>query len=234
MILKEIVEELAFQLKQRKVINVCVSPTYTAIILDDQSIGVSHTIIDGEIEGVGEIVGKNAYEVVINNLDSNLQRSLSLAVLNAIGDIGQFTQGDPISLYSGNKLCVFGYSPQLTSHNFSTVVTYDFGSNEYKKIGNNEIRPFSSLSNEVCSTAIIFGSALVNNTIDKILSQVSANHMILTGVSSVDSPITLKTHGFEVIGKVFPIDKYRVFRIICEGGTNRILNKYMLKYFKKI
>jgi Domain of unknown function (DUF364). len=58
LILREVIEELSYQLKQRKIINVCVSPTYTSVMLDDQSMGISHTIIDGEIEGAGEIIGK--------------------------------------------------------------------------------------------------------------------------------------------------------------------------------
>ncbi|MCH4814501.1 MAG: DUF364 domain-containing protein [Saccharolobus sp.] len=234
MILREVIEELSYQLKQRKIINVCVSPTYTSVMLDDQSIGISHTITDGEIEGAGEIIGKNAYDVIINNLDSNLQRSLSLAILNALGDINDFTQGDPINLYSGGKLCVFGFSPQLSYSNFDSVIVYDFISMENKRVGSTEIRPFSSLSHEVCSTALIFASSLVNNTIDRILSQISANHLILTGISSVDAPISLKNHGFEALGKLFPIEKYRVFRTICEGGSSRLLSKYMTRYFKKL
>ncbi|AKA75059.1 hypothetical protein SULI_06635 [Saccharolobus solfataricus] len=234
MILREIIDELSYQLKQRRIINVCVSPAYTSVMLDDQSIGISHTITDGEIEGAGEIIGKNAYDVVINNLDSNLQRSLSLAILNALGSMIDFTQGDPINLYSGGKLCVFGFSPQLSYSNFDSVIVYDFMSTENKKVGNTEIKPYSSLSREVCSTALIFASSIVNNTIDRIISQISANHLILTGISSVDAPITLKNHGFEVLGKLFPVEKYRVFRTICEGGSNKLLSKYIMRYFKKL
>ncbi|TRM75079.1 hypothetical protein DJ531_05710 [Sulfolobus sp. A20-N-F6] len=234
MILREIIEELAYPLKQRKIVNVCVSPIYTAVMLDNQSIGISHTIVDGEISHAGEIVGANAYDIVIENLDSNLQRSVSLAILNSLGEQSSYTQGDPLSLYSGVKLCVFGYTPQVSASNFDTIITYDFASNETRKIGNTEIRPFSTLTKEYCSTAVIFGSTLVNNTIDKIISQVSADHLILTGISSVDAPITLKNYGFEVISKLFSSDKYRVFRIVCEGGNNRALGKYMIRYFRKI
>ncbi|QGA67720.1 Rossmann-like domain-containing protein [Sulfolobus sp. E11-6] len=234
MILREIIDELSYRLKQRRIINVCVGPTYTSVMLDNQYIGISHTITDGEIEDAGEIIGKNAYDVVINNLDSNLQRSLSLAILNALGEMNGFTQGDPINLYSGGKLCVFGFSPQLSYSNFDSVVVYDFLSTENKRVGNTEIRPFSLLSHEVCTTALIFASSLVNNTIDKILTQISANHLIITGISSVDAPITLKNHGFEALGKLFPIEKYRVFRTICEGGSNRLLSKYVARYFKKL
>ncbi|MEM0016801.1 MAG: DUF364 domain-containing protein [Saccharolobus sp.] len=234
MILKDIVEELSFQLKQRKIINVCVSPTYTSVMLDDQSIGISHTLANGEIEVAGEIIGKNAYEVVVENLESDIQRSLSLAIINALGDINRYTQGDPINLYSGGKVCIFGFSPQIPSNRFDSVIIYDFSVNEYKKSGNVEIRPFNSLSHEMCTTLIIFGSALVNNTIDRILNNISATHKILTGISSVDAVYTLKNYGFEIIGKIIPIDKYKVFRIICEGGSSRILNKYVTKYFRKI
>lgn len=227
MILDEIIEELSYDLKQRKIINACVGTSYTAVILDDQSMGISHTIAEGEVEYAGEIIGKNAYEVAVD-IENPLKRSISVAILNSLTS-GRLTNGDPLALYSGNKVCAFGYYPYISAGNFSSVVLYDFSSKPQ-----NNAKPFSQFNGEDCDVAVIFGSALVNNTIDKIIKNIKADHLILTGISSVEAISTLKKYGFEAIGKVVPVDQYRAFRTICEGGSAKQLNKYVTKMYLKI
>jgi len=122
MILDEMLEELSFELKRRKVINLCVGPSYTTAILDDQSMGISITHTDGEVEEAGELQGKSAYEVA-RNLDTPMRRSVSLAVMNALSP-PQLSPGDPLQHFQGGKLCVFGYSPQVSYEGFSEVVAY--------------------------------------------------------------------------------------------------------------
>ncbi|AWR94833.1 Rossmann-like domain-containing protein [Acidianus brierleyi] len=225
MILDEIIEELSYELKQRKIINLCVGIAYTSVILDNQTIGISHTIPDGEVENAGEIIGKNAYEIA-KDIDNPIKRSISLAILNSIGS-KNLEQGDPITLFSGNKLCIFGYQPYINSSNFKQTIAYDFSQDT-------ELTPFSEYNGEICDTAVIFGSALVLGVTEKILKNLKAEHIILSGVSSVEAPATLKKYGFEIVGKVLPVDNYRVFRTICEGGGARQLNKYIIKGFRRI
>lgn len=227
MILEEIVDELSFDLKKRKVINLCVGISYTGVILDDQSIGISHTILGGEINNAGEIVGRNAYEVA-SDLDGELKRSIAVAILNAL-TTGRLKDGELLSQYSGNKVCVFGYSPYVIG-NYAQKVLYDFS--QTPVAGS---RPFSEFRSEICDVAIIFGSALiVNNAIDRIVSNLSAKHLILTGISAVEAPATLKKYGFEGIEKIVPTDKYKAFRSICEGGSSKQLSKYVKKAYLKI
>jgi len=227
MILDEIIDELSYDLKQRKIINICVGTSYTAVILDDQSMGVSHTIAEGEVDYAGEIIGKNAYDVAVD-VDNPLKRSISVAILNSIST-GKLTSGDPLTLYSGGKVCAFGYYPYISAGNFSSVVLYDFSTQPQ-----NNAKPFSQFNGETCDVAVIFGSALINNTIDKILKNVKADHLILTGISSVEAISTLKKYGFEAIGKIVPVDQYRAFRTICEGGSAKQLSKYVTKMYLKI
>ncbi|EZQ06974.1 MULTISPECIES: Rossmann-like domain-containing protein [Acidianus] len=226
MILNEIIEELSFDLKKRKIINVCVGTNYTSVLLDNQTMGVSNTINEGEIEYSGEIIGKTAYDLA-SQIDTPIQRSISTAILNALNFM-ELNPGDPISLYSGETLCVFGYSPSITA-NFKEIITYDFSDKPMEKA-----KAFSSFTRETCDVAVIFGSSLVLNVIDKIVKNVKAEHLILEGVSSVEAPITLKKYGFEAIGKVIPVDKYKAFRSICEGGTSRKLAKYITRMFIKL
>lgn len=227
MILEEIIDELSFDLKKRKIINLCVGISYTAVILDDQSMGISHTVLGGDIGNAGEIVGRNAYDVA-KEIDGELNRSVSVAILNALST-GKLKDGELISQYSGNKVCVFGYSPYV-SGSYVQKVLYDFSPTPVAGA-----KPFSEFRSESCDVAVIFGSALIiDGAIDKIVNNISARHIILTGISSVEAPVTLKKYGFEGIEKIVPADKYKAFRSICEGGTSKQLSKYVKKAYLKI
>ncbi|MBP1357603.1 MAG: DUF364 domain-containing protein, partial [Sulfolobus sp.] len=192
-----------------------------------------HTIPEGEIELSGELIGKNAFEVV-QNISTPVERSIALAILNALGNIDIYQPGDPLEILTGNKLCVFGYSPNVSNAKFHHIIVYDFSNPQFKLSGNVEIRPFSSFSKDSCDTAVIFGSSLVNGTIDNILRNIQAKELVLTGVSSVDAPSTLKSLGFNMIGKVLAIDKHRALRTICEGGGARQLARYTTKVFRTL
>ncbi|QKQ99489.1 DUF364 domain-containing protein [Metallosphaera tengchongensis] len=220
MILNEILEELSFELKRRKVVNVCVGTSYTGVILDDQSMGIAITLTDGEVDDAGEIQGKNAYEVA-SKLNSVMRRSISLAVMDALSTV-ELSNGDPIQLFEGGRLCMFGYSPQIKVEGFSEVLAYDFSPQPVQGS-----RPFSEFRSEVCDTGVIFGSSLVLNNTDKILKGLKAQHLVMTGASSVIAPNTLKRYGFSAVGKLVPLDRNRAFRTICEGGSSKQLAKYV-------
>ncbi|MCY0858931.1 MAG: DUF364 domain-containing protein [Sulfolobaceae archaeon] len=233
MILEDIINELSFMLKQRTITNICVGIMYTAATLDNGSLGISHTVPEGEVTLSGEIVGKNAYEVV-QELSTPLSRSVALAILNALGDLSQYEKGDPLDLISANKVCLFGYSPNVSNLKFNSIVVYDFYNPQPQKMNNVDIRPYSSFKGETCDTAVVFGSALVNGAFDNIVRNVNADNFILTGVSSVDAPSTLHSLGFNIIGKIIATDKYRALRTVCEGGNSGQLGKYTMKVFKRL
>jgi len=234
MLLDDMIDELKFSLKGKKVINACVGVSYTSVLLSDNSMGISHTIVDGENSLSGEILGQDL-EYLTENLKSNsLERGITVAILNAVSNMENYETGDPLDLLEGNKLCLFGFSPTIETTKFSSVIIYDFSNPSPQTMGKVIVKPFSSLVNEVCNTAVIFGSALVLGHTEKILKSVSADHLILSGISSVYAPSTLRSYGFEYVGKVVPLDKIRAFRIICEGGVGRQLSKYIGKIYKKL
>ncbi|MEM3947247.1 MAG: DUF364 domain-containing protein [Metallosphaera sp.] len=220
MILQDMLSELSYDLKKRKVVNLCVGTSYTAVLLDDQSLGISITLTDGEIPEAGELQGMNAFEVA-SNIGNVMRRSVSLAVMNSITP-SELKRGDPVELFQGGKICIFGYSPQQRVEGFAEVVSYDFSPQASKGT-----IPFSQFRSEVCDTAVIFGSSLVLNNVEKIVNNVRAKNLILNGVSSVMALNTLRRYGFTAVGKLVPIDKTRAFRTICEGGDARQVGKYL-------
>ncbi len=228
MILEEMIEELRPQLRGRSLINVCVGYAFTASMIDTGQVGIAHTIAEGRIKGVGSLIGKSILEVVSDNFEEPLQRSLSVSILNAFNSTNNFREGRVEDMLDQGRTCVFGYSPPLP--NSKDYVIYDF----YDKENHAERRKsFSSFTGERCMNVIIYGSALVNGYIDKILSLTSAENVALAGVSSVDSPHVLKSHGINFIGISKPVDNKRAMRMVCEGGREE-LGPMMRWYFKRI
>ncbi|BFH72609.1 DUF364 domain-containing protein [Sulfurisphaera javensis] len=234
MILDEIIEELKFAIKGKKLINTCVGVSFTASLINDGSLGIAHTVLDGDNSLAGDLMGMDLEEIVNSLKNNSIERSILLSILNAVSDIPNPTEGDPLDTLEGGKLCVFGYSPKVDTTKFSSIVAYDFVANKEANLGKIIIKPFSSFSSEVCDSTVIFGSALVNGTIDKIVKSISTNNLILEGISSVYAPKTLKNYGFSMIGKIVAIDKMKAFRIICEGGSPIKLSTYTKKIYVKI
>ncbi|QIW24999.1 hypothetical protein EWF20_13240 [Sulfolobus sp. S-194] len=234
MILDEIIEELKFAVKGKKLINTCVGVTYTASLLNDGSLGIAHTVPDGSNSLAGELLGMNLEDVITLLKNNSIERGVLLSILNAVSDMTNPQEGDPLDLLEGGKLCVFGYAPRIDTTKFSSIIVYDFLSTQEKNQGKVVIKPFSTFRSEVCDSTVIFGSALVNGSIDTIVKSISTNNLVLEGISSVFAPKTLKNYGFNMVGKIIAIDKLKAFRIICEGGDPSKLATYTRKIYAKL
>jgi uncharacterized protein (DUF4213/DUF364 family) len=227
MILEEIVDEIKVELKRRQILNTCVGYSFTSTLLDNGEVGISHTIGEGKINGAGSLIGKNAFEVVRENLETPLQRSLSLSILSALNTVEGFQEGDLINFLEEGKTCVFGYSPSFSSENYVIYDFYDVENPTEKR------KSFSSFQGDRCVNVVIYGSAIVNGYIDKILSQVSSDNIAILGFSSIYAPHTLRKYGVNLIGISKFLDGKKGMRVVCEGGRSE-LSALIKKYFKKI
>ncbi|AHC52363.1 hypothetical protein SUSAZ_11070 [Sulfolobus acidocaldarius SUSAZ] len=234
MLLDEIIDELRHSLKGKKVVNNCIGVAYTSVMLSDGSLGISHTVTEGENSLCGEVFGNDAVSLVESLKNSPIERSVSVAILNSVGNIEGYENGDPIDVLEGNKLCVFGYSPGTVTNRFVSVTIYDFWNPPQRSFDNVTVKPFSSFTSETCDSTVIFGSALVVGNIEKILASISTDHLILSGISSVYAPITLKKYGFDYIGKVIAVDKIKALRVVCEGGLAKHLSRFTKKVYVKL
>jgi uncharacterized protein (DUF4213/DUF364 family) len=232
LIVDEVREELSFELKKRRVVNACVGIYYTAVLLDDQSLGISHTLPEGDNPLCGRLIGLNAYEIAKES-SNPLSRSITVAILNAV-QIGKYERGDLLPLLKGSSVCVFGYSPRPGQLNFPRVTVYDFAEVKERTEGPITVKPFSTLKEEVCDVAIIYGSALVNGKIEEILRRVTSKERVLYGISSVDAESVLRTYGFNFIARYDFSDKHLAFRYVCEGGGPRELQRVYFSKFRRL
>ncbi|MGC9105485.1 MAG: Rossmann-like domain-containing protein [Thermoprotei archaeon] len=233
MFYQEAVAELKPFLASKRLTNVCVGVVYTVSTLSDGSAGISHTVPEGDVPNAGEILSMKIEDILSMQPESPIVRTITTSILSSWID-STFERGDPLETLEGGRLCVFGYSPGIDSRKFSSVVVYDFSEPTPQTKGNVTIRPYSSFQGETCNHAVVFGSAIVNGQIDRILAKVTADNLVLTGASSVYAPVTLRKYGFTMIGKVVPIERAKALRVACEGGGAPQMAKYVGKFFKKL
>ncbi len=233
MIYEEIVDELRPLLKSRILTNICVGISYTVSLLDDGSAGLSHTVPEGEVPNAGDLLSMTVDSIISLDNKTPISRAVVLSILSSYID-NTFAKGDPLSVLEGGKLCLFGYSPVVDDRKFDSVVVYDFFNPQPQTRGKTTIRPYSSFEGEKCTHAVIYGSALVNGEIERILSKVDAENLVMSGVSSVYAERTLKKHGFTLLGKVMPVERNKALRVACEGGDATKMSKYVIKVFKRL
>ncbi|BBD71814.1 hypothetical protein HS1genome_0203 [Sulfodiicoccus acidiphilus] len=204
---------------------------YTSAVLDDRSVGISNTIYDKEYPLGGKLAGMSAYDAA-SALGTSTERSVATAIMNAL-TVHPFGDQDPTTDSEG-RLCVFGYSPNFHGKKFNKIYIYDFNVREEIVERNVVLRPYSMFKGESCEVAVLFGSTLVNGTVDDILSKLSSDILILAGISAIYAPLTLKRHGFTHVLKYFLSDRFTAFRVVCEGGGSDELRKYIIRKYKKI
>lgn len=223
MIIKDIIDELSFELKRRKVINLCVSPYYTASIVES-IIGVANTVPEGQHALSGKISGRSSLEVT-SDTSSPLARSIVLSVLNSI-DLGSWTSGDITETLEGSKLCVFGYSPSIKDWRFERIIVYDFNDN----LGQSDryvVKPYSEFKEEYCDVAYVYSSSIINGTIDNILAKVDAEKFVLMGVSTPDAPLSLKKAGIDYLVRPKFRENLDTFKSICEGSPPSVVKGFI-------
>ena len=233
MIYEEIVDEVRPIVKNKGLTNLCVGVSYTVALLNDGSSGISHTVPEGEVPKAGDLLSMDIETIISLDNKTPLSRAVVLSILSSYTD-QSFVRGDPIDLLEGGKLCLFGYSPVVDDKKFDSVVVYDFFNPQPQTKGKTSVKPYRSFSKEKCTHAVIYGSALVNGEIDNILANIEAENLVLSGVSSVYAPSTLKTHGFSIVGKVVPVERNKALRVACEGGNAASMSKYVTKVFKRL
>lgn len=123
---------------------------------------------------------------------------------------------------------MFGYSPSFSSENYVIYDFYDVENPTEKR------KSFSSFQGDRCVNVVIYGSAIVNGYIDKILSQVSSDNIAVLGFSSIYAPHTLRKYGVNLIGISKFLDGKKGMRVVCEGGRSELsaLIKNTLKRFE--
>ncbi|MFH2132306.1 MAG: DUF364 domain-containing protein [bacterium] len=235
--LKETATEQAGQLT---VTDVRIGLSYTAVLLDNGSVGVTMTfrnlLSDGCIVSDSPLIGKKAAHL-IDGVDSPelLERTVALATVNAVvnrqkpGIIGGDNL-DNLSLTGEDVVGMVGFFGPLVPGIRSQVKTLTI----FEKLTDKapglypEEAAFEMLP--ACTVAIITSTSLVNLTLEKLLSAaVNCRKVVLTGASTPLLPEVFKPYGVDMLSGIIGSNPSALLRVISEGGGMRSFKGHIRK-----
>ena len=226
-----IVRELSTFSEGKFVTRILMGLRYTAVQLDDGSMGVAFTFLDDEFKnglffgGRAGPSGRPAVEL-LRMLESHnqLDRAVGLAAANALaaGLDNKYLDGDVLrqmKLYETDKVCMVGRFQPLDPKIRPNCA--DLKIFEIEEDLSEGILPFSAAGNHLpeADIVIVTATAIVNDTIDEVLSYCrKSREVVVLGASTPllpevfrKTPVTLLS-GIEITGSNY------ILQVIGEGG----------------
>jgi len=202
-----------------------------------------------KIEFAGSLTNKALFELMDYSLDPpNIRKIVGLATLNAASQhIFNFNKAytrlrsdllSHLKIDENAAITVIGLMKPLirklskitkliTLVEDSISVSEEFNEFAFKNT-------IEQLKNKDCTTDLLFctGTALINNTIEKILDLFSkkARKIILIGPSASMIPEILFENGVDIVGGMEIVDPEATLRVLQEGGGTKLFKQYGKKY----
>ncbi len=225
----------------------------TAVMLSDSSAGVAGTLENEQFypqkkqRDYGaftptQIKGRRISELFTTSVKSPIIEPLKVAVLNAVsssilaeGTYNIIADKDPIDLLdlnSGKTITLVGafqsYIRKI-SESKSRLFVLEFSDRHLEREHQKHYIPAEAYATilPVSDVVIMTGSALVNNTIDGLLSAIlPGTQVIVTGPSSSMVPDVLFRHRVSIVGALRILDPATLFDVVSESGAGYHLYKY--------
>ena len=223
-----------------RVTDVRIGLSYTAVLLDNGSVGVAMTfrdqISDGCIISDSPLIGKMAIHL-IDRVDAPelLERTVALATINAVVNRQKpgIVEGDILDILSLTKadtVGMVGFFGPLVSKIRSRAKTLnifekltDKAPDLYPEEAAFEMLPF-------CTVAIITSTTLINRTLEKLLvAAENCRIIVLTGASTPLIPEVFNQYGVDMLSGVIVSNKGELLRIVSEGGGMRSFKGFIRK-----
>lgn len=246
MLIDEILKLAKRDLQERIAEDVRIGLGYTAVKLDDNFCGLAATLRH-EVAGccslvnkAGELVGQNAYQLgKLARSTDVLESAIGLATINAsINKHVESNTNPPLKALQISKLDTVGmvgyFGPLIEPIQKKSKQLYVLErkpSEEefvYPDWGANILLP-------KCDVVIISGTALINKTMDHLLSLCNSNKakIAILGPSTPLSPIFRK-YGVDFLFGSIVVDPDKVLHIVSEGGGTRTFGENIRKINLKL
>ena len=229
MILDLLVKYAITQAEFRIVTDARIGLSYTAILLDNGSVGTAmtfrHEIPGACLSGKEPLIGQKAVALIANvNSADLLERTIALATINAVinhqkrgikggdilehlylkktdtvGMVGHFAPLIPALKRKVDKLLIFEKNHQKTENLYTDQDTY-------------KMLP-------ACSVAIITSTSLINLSLENLVN-VTANcrKVALVGASTPLAPEVFRPFGINCLSGIIVTNPTEILRIVSEGG----------------
>jgi len=232
-ILDELWERLAGRAQQRRVVDVRVGLAYTAVRLDDDGCGLAYTFRQEACEGstavreAGTLAGRPAAELAawVRTPDA-ASAAVGVATLNAVAqppaEAAEADITEAIRVAPGDVVGMVGYfRPLMNYFRQRDARLHIF---ERHPLEEPDVHPdwAASLLLPECDVVVISGTAVINRTIDGLLSCLDrAREVVVLGPSTPMVPDVFAGRGVTLLSGVRVRDPARLLQIVSEGGGTR-------------
>lgn len=222
------------RLKKRSVVDVRLGLGYSAVLLDDASLGLAHTLSNGafhccEISDKAGELGGDAWDLATLALaPRGMDSAVGVATINAAINPGaKAEQGDVLEFVDfrpNEKIGMVGYFrplvPRLPEDNELLIFERTPQDDRvYPDWAAEKMLP-------TVDVAIITGTAIINKTIDHLLDlAANAREIAVVGPSTTLAPDVFAKRGVTLLCGIVVEDAEKALRIVSQGGGARNLTK---------
>ena len=232
-----IIDHFQPEARKRTVRDVRLGLGYTAVQLDDESVGVAFTIRGGPGGGCSVLGGRRplaggSAERLLGFLESDhpLEAAVGLATANAMANRPHpdFSSGDvldSVELLSSDKVGMVGYfSPVMPRLKKVVAEILIFELSDYKSSCQDALLPAGEAIERLseCQAALLTATALVNHTMDDLL--VAAEHcreVVVLGSSTLMSPAIFGPTPVTMLSGMVVDQPASLLQVVSEGGGTK-------------
>ena len=241
-IAKNLIEMVADQARQRRVTDVRIGLSYTAVILDDGATGVALTLREASDYCCQHrldpmpLAGRSAEELIEKlQADSPIDAAVGLACINALINRPQPDQlaGDimeQLSLGPDDQVGMVGNFQPIVKRIKPTGAKLHIFERIEAPSGN--LLPAEDAKRVLpdCSVALITATTLINHTLDDLIEAASpCREVVLLGASTPLCPEAFRQTAVTMISGVTIPEPEPVLQIISEGGGMHVFKHHVNK-----
>ncbi len=231
MIADELRAHLLSSLGEQHLVDVRIGLGYTAVMLEDGSVGVAYTFRENATAGCSvfkgrrPLVGRTTTEVLdyLGSIDA-LESTVGLAAANALANrpAPEQQEGDILEMLtvgSEDQVGMVGYFGPLVAPLEKRVRALTIF--ERNAARSNRVLPAEEALERLphCDVAIITSTALVLGTLDGLLEAASGcREVALVGASTSLASAVFASHGVTLLSGVTVTDGPGILQVVSEGG----------------
>jgi len=226
------------RLKRRSVVDVRLGLGYSAVLLDDGSLGLAHTLRSGSFhcceisDKAGELGGDAEDLARLALAPRGIDSTVGVATINAAVNTGvKAEQGDVLAfldLRPNEKIGMVGYFRPLIPRLREAHELLIFE----RAPQNDEVYPDWAAEKMLptVDVAIITGTSIINKTIDHLLELTAdAREIAVVGPSTTLAADVFAKRGVTLLSGMVVDDVEKALNIVSQGGGTRRLSKVSRK-----
>jgi uncharacterized protein (DUF4213/DUF364 family) len=233
---------LETEARHLQVADVRIGLGYTAVVLEDDRLGVTFTFRDAVRKGCAVIsdqkplIRRPAWDLLMFMESSNLfEAGVGLACANALANNrpARFRDGDildHLDLKHTDEVAMVGRFGPLIRPLKQRARSLSIFERLNQSCG--ELRPAEDAYEVLprCQVALITATSLITHEIDRLLqSAQGCREVAVLGASTPMAPEAFKSTNVTLMSGVVPEDTHKILRVVSEGGGFRQFKQYVRK-----